>query len=233
VDVPAVFERLRRAGIITLASLIVGLDAHDEAGVEADFQYLLSLRPCFSQFMIYSPCPQTPLYARLERERRLTPVPYVHHDGFHALFTHPRFSAQRLETLVQELFRREYEELGPSVLRVAEVQLEGWLALRDRAEPHVVARAREYRRLCLDVYPLFDLAIRRAPSEKVRRWATGLRERVEEAFEIPASTRLKAGLVPALAVYAALRERLQPNPQPRSEVHRYRAAPSPDLPPGA
>jgi radical SAM superfamily enzyme YgiQ (UPF0313 family) len=222
VDVPAVFERLRHAGIVTLASMIVGLDAHDEAGVEADFQYLLSLKPCFSQFMIYSPCPQTPLYARLERERRLAAVPYLHHDGFHALFTHPRFTARRLEALVPELFRREYEELGPSVLRVAEVQLEGWLALRERLEPHLVARAREYRNLCLDVYPLFGLAIRRAPSERVRRWAAELRERIEGTFAIPPSARLKASLVPALALYAALRERLRPNPQPRSEVHRYR-----------
>ncbi len=222
VDVPATFQRLRGAGIITLASMIVGLDGHDERSVEDDFQYLLSLRPCFSQFMIYSPCPQTPLYARMQREQRLAPVPYQYHDGFHALFTHPHLSAARLEALVQAFFRREYEELGPSVLRVAEVQLEGYHALAGRTEPHLVARAREYRNLCLEVYPLFGLAIRKAPSEKVRRWATLLREQVEAAFRIPATARVKAGLVPALAVYAALRERLQPNPQPRSEVHRYR-----------
>jgi haloalkane dehalogenase len=221
VDVPAVFQRLRGAGIITLGSMILGLDGHDEASVEADFQYLLSLRPCFSQFMIYSPCPQTPLYARLERERRLTQIPYIYHDGFHALFTHPKLSAERLERLVLDCFRREYEELGPSVLRVAEVQLEGWLALRDRTEPHLVARAREYKNLCLEVYPLFGLAIRRAPTDRVRRWATELRERVEDAFRIGAAARVKTALVPALAVYAAVRDRLNPNPQPRSEVHRF------------
>jgi hypothetical protein len=224
VDVRGGLARLRGAGIIALASMIVGLDGHDEASLEEDFQYLVSLRPCFSQFMIYSPCPQTPLYTRMQRERRLAPVPYQYRDGFHALFDHPHFSAARLEALVLEFFRREYEELGPSVLRVAEVQLEGYLALAGRPEPHLVARAREYRNLCLGVYPLFGLAVRKAPSEKVRRWATLLREKVEATFRIPASARLKAGLVPALAAYASLRERLQPNPQPRSEVHRYREA---------
>ena len=61
VDVEALFASLRHVGIITLASIIVGYDWHDEASVEEDFQYLLSLRPAFSQMMIYSPCPHTPL----------------------------------------------------------------------------------------------------------------------------------------------------------------------------
>ena len=221
-DAKALFDGYRGVGLVMLTSMIVGLDGHDEANLEEDFQYLLSLRPCFSQFMIYSPCPQTPLYTRMQRERRLLPVPLKYHDGFHALIIHPNFSSVRLEALVQELFRREYEELGPSVLRVAEVQLEGYRTLSGRTEPHLVARAREYRNLCLETYPLFGLAIRKAPSEKVRRWARELREKVEATFRIPASARVKAGLVPALAVYAALRERLQPNPQPKSEVHRYR-----------
>jgi len=222
VDVPGMFARLRGLGVVTLGSMIVGLDAHDERSLEADFQYLLGLRPCFSQFMIYSPCPQTPLHARMQREGRLRDVPWIRHDGFHALSAHPNFTAERLERLVLELFRREYEELGPSVLRVAEVQLEGWLRLKGCAVPHLAARSREYRNLCLEVYPLIGLAIRRAPTERVRRWAGELRERVEETFGVTRAMRLKASLVPALAAYAALRERLQPNPQPPTEVHRWR-----------
>ena len=222
VDAGALIDRHRRVGIVTLTSMIVGLDGHDEGNVEGDFQYLLGLRPACAQFMIYSPCPQTPLYARLEREGRLLAVPHKYHDGFHALIAHPRFTSERLERLVDELYRREYEALGPTALRVAEVQLEGYLTLRERSEPHLRARAREYRRLCLDTYPLFGAAIRRAPSERVRRWAIELRERVEDSFAVPASARVKAALVPALAAYATLRGRLRPNPQPGTEVHRYR-----------
>jgi radical SAM superfamily enzyme YgiQ (UPF0313 family) len=222
VNAAALIDRHRRVGIVTLTSMIIGLDGHDEANLEADFQYLLSLRPACAQFMIYSPCPQTPLYARLEREGRLLAVPHKYHDGFHALIAHPRFTSERLERLIDELFRREYEALGPTALRVAEAQLEGYLTLRERPEPHIRARVREYRRSCLDTYPLFGIAIRQAPSERVRRWATELREWMEGTFEIPASARVKAGLVPALAVYARLRDRLHPVVQPHSEVHRYR-----------
>jgi hypothetical protein len=94
--------------------------------------------------------------------------------------------------------------------------------LWERPEPHIRARVREYRRLCLDTSPLFGYAIRSAPSERVRRWATELRERVQTTFRIPAKARLKAAAVPALAAFATLHERLRPVVQPRSEVHRYR-----------
>ncbi len=221
-DVYREFGRLRGAGIATLAFMILGMDWHDDRSLEADFQYLVSLRPQFSQFMLYSPCPQTPLYAQLRDEGKLLDVPWRLHDGFHALFRHPALSTQRLERLVLEFFRREYEELGPSLLRLIEVRLEGYLTLRYRVQPHLQARAREYRRECLDLYPLLPLARRKAPNERLRRWAGELREEVEETFKIPASARLKAGLAPALAAWTSLKGALAPRPQPRTEIHRYR-----------
>ena len=41
--------------------MIVGLDWHNEGSLEEDVQYLFSLQPTMCQFMLYSPCPQTPL----------------------------------------------------------------------------------------------------------------------------------------------------------------------------
>jgi hypothetical protein len=222
-DVYREFGRLRGAGIVTLAVMAVGMDWHDEQRLEEEFQQLLSLRPQFSRFVIYSPCPRTPLWAELERQGRLRPVPYRLHDGAHALVAHPTLSAERLEHLVEEYARREYEELGPSVLRVMEVRLEGYLMLRYRVQPHLQARARAYRSECVELYPLLGHAIRTAPTERVRRWAMGLREEIEDTFEIPSSARIRAGFVPALAVWAALRDRLRPRPQPRPVVHRYRS----------
>lgn len=66
VDPAAAVRELERVGIIPLVSMIIGLDGHDEESVEEDFQYFLSLALAFSQLMIYSPCPKTPLYQRLE-----------------------------------------------------------------------------------------------------------------------------------------------------------------------
>lgn len=229
IDAANLFASLKHVGIITLASIIVGYDWHDEETVEEDFQYLLSLRPTFSQMMIYSPCPQTPLYERLRAADRLLDVPYKYHDGFHLLFKHPHFNAERLEALVGELFRREYEELGPSVCRVLDVQLEGCLTLRDSEVPLFRRRAEEYKKLCLEIYPLLKTAIRGAPSDQVRRSLGELKERVEDTFHIPRLTRLKEAAVPLLASYSRMRDRVFPNSQPRTLIeHRSPlGAPSP------
>jgi hypothetical protein len=229
IDAAALFTSLKHVGIITLASMIVGYDWHDEETVEDDFQYLLSLRPTFSQMMIYSPCPQTPLYARLRDANRLVDVPYKYHDGFHLLFEHPHFGAERLEALIGELFRREYEELGPSVCRVLEVQLQGYLTLRDSETPLFQRRAEEYKKLCLEIYPLLKTAIREAPSQKVRQSLGLLKERVEDIFRIPRLARVKESAVSLLASYSRMRDRLFPNPQPRTVVehHAARRQPAP------
>ncbi len=229
IDPATLFVSLKQVGIVTLASIIVGYDWHDEETVEEDFQYLLSLRPTFSQMMIYSPCPQTPLYERLRAAGRLIDVPYKYHDGFHLLFKHPHFNAERLEALVGELFRREYEELGPSVCRVLDVQLAGYLALRDSETPLFRRRAEEYKKLCLEIYPLLKTAIREAPSQQVRQSLGELKERVEDTFQIPRLARLKQSAVPLLASYSRMRDRFLPNAQPPTlvEYHAPRRAPSP------
>jgi hypothetical protein len=222
IDARALLDSLHHVGIATLNSMIIGYDWHDEATIEEDFQYLLSLEPTFSQIMIYSPCPQTPLFARLTSEQRLLRVPYRFHDGFHALFVHPVLSGERLEALVVELFRREYEELGPSVCRVLDVQLRGYLHLRDSERACFRRRAEDCRSLSLEIYPLLQTAIRRAPSGRVARRLRELKQAVEDAMEIPLSARLRAAAVPALAVHTRFRDRLRPHPQPRIAASRYR-----------
>jgi hypothetical protein len=222
-DVYREFGRLRGAGIVTLAYMSLGADGQDQRSLEEDFEHLLSLRPQFSRFMIGGPCVRTPSYAGLEREGRLGPVPDGLGGGVRAPFVHPAPAPERLEALAAEYARREYEELGPSLLRVVEVRLEGYLMLRYRVQPHLQARARAYRRQCVELFPLLGLAVRTAPSERVRRWAVELKEELEDTFEIPSSARLKAGIVPALAVWTWLKNRLRPDPRPRAEVHRYRS----------
>lgn len=222
IDAARMISELKGVGISMLASMIIGYDWHDKKTIEEDFAYLMSLRPTFSQFMIYSPCPQTPLYRKLVQEGRLLNVPYKLHDGFHLLFKHPHFSSEELEQIVGELFVREYEELGPSILRVLENQLDGYLALRDSGPAWLRARAREHKNLCLEIYPLLRLGIRRAPSEKVKAHLLELRDRIESELNIPLSARTKTAAVPLLSLYSAIITRLNPHPQPKVQVTRYR-----------
>ncbi len=221
VDVARTVTDLKANGISVLASMILGYDWHDTSSIEDDFQYLLSLKPTLSQLMLYSPCPQTPLYERMRRAGRMLEVPYQYYDGFHLLFTHPHFSSGELERLIMQLFEREYEELGPCIFRVLEVHLNGFEQLRNGERVLFRRRAREHQRMALEIYPLLRMGISKAPSGHVKDYLTSLRERMESLMRIPISARYLQLAVPFLYHYTDWHQK-RPYAQPREIIHRYR-----------
>ncbi len=103
----------------------------------------LACRPVFSQFSHFSPAPGTPLYDRLEEQNRiLTAIPF---EDWHAFkqpwFIHPEFNLAEAEKIQEEAYRRDFHELGPSVMRFIEADLEGALHLARSDKPHLRARA--------------------------------------------------------------------------------------------
>lgn len=221
IDPNGMFKNLQEAGITMLASMIVGFDWHDERTIEDDFQYMLSLNPSLCQFMIYSPCPQTPLFSKFEEENRLLEIPYIYRDGFHAMFRHPHFSSEKLEKICRNLFEREYAELGPSIFRIQKVQLMGYKFLENSENPIFVARRKESKRLCLDIYPLLKTGIKKAPSLKVRQNLTLLKEEIESTFRIAPTLKIKTLAAPVLYYYTRLRNKFSPLSHVKSEVHYY------------
>jgi hypothetical protein len=221
IDIPAMISRLKDNGINVLTSMILGYDWHDPETVEEDFQYLLSLKPTLSQMMLYGPCPQTPLYERMRKAGRLLDIPYHHCDGFHLLFTHPHFSSGEIETLLVRLFEREYEELGPCIFRVMEVQMNGFERLRESDSELYLRRALEHQRMAVEIFPLLRVGISNAPSTRVRVFLQSLRDRAEALLPLPISVRSKEVITPVLYHYTAWRRKFA-YAQPRQEVHRYR-----------
>ena len=145
IDVKALFETLHSHGINTLASLILGHDFHTVENVWEDFEYLVSLNPSLTQFLILTPACSTPLFERLNREGRLLDVPHKHWDGFHLVFDHHHIGKQKIEQLILDAYDEEYRRLGPSVIRYAEKQLSGYLRFRNSADPLLRMRAEQYR----------------------------------------------------------------------------------------
>ncbi len=221
IDVAAMIRSLKGAGISVLSSMIVGYDWHDTPSIEDDFQYLLTLRPTLTQFLVYGPCPGTPFYERLQRERRLLNRPYLEYDGFHLVFTHPHFSPEDMERLVLRLFEREHEELGPCIFRFLEVQLNGFERLRNSERPLFRRRAAEHGRMALQIYPLLRVGISQAPSSRVREYLVALKSRQESLMQIPRATRSLQYAAPILYQYTRIRESIHVGRQPRPEIHRY------------
>ena len=62
--------------------------------------------------------------------------------GFAAMVKHPFLRRDEIETIQRDLYRRDFEMLGPSVVRVCEVRLNGWLKLKSHPNPHMRKKGR-------------------------------------------------------------------------------------------
>jgi anti-anti-sigma regulatory factor len=214
-DVKKIFDTLHAHGINTLASLILGHDFHTVEKVWEDFEYLMSMKPTLSQFLIMGPTCNTPLFERLQKEGRLLDVPYPHYDGFHLMFSHPNISKEKMEQLILEVYDEEFKRLGPSAVRFVERHLLGYLRFKDSIDPLLRKRAEQYRDSCVKALPLFPAAIRYAPTEAVAAKARDIKQAIiQHIGRGGVKQRIEAMIVPALTLTAKLRLTYGDYPQP-------------------
>jgi radical SAM superfamily enzyme YgiQ (UPF0313 family) len=132
---------LQSHGIRILGSTIIGMEEHTPENMGEAIEYAVSHDTEFHQFMLYTACPGTPLYKQLEEEDTLTPTSeYLEadlHGQFKFNFKHPHIkNGQETEFLLQA-FRRDFEENGPSVLRMARTTLQGWRRYKNHRDPRI------------------------------------------------------------------------------------------------
>jgi len=106
----------------------------------------MKLAPAMCQFLIYFAFPGTPLHRKVVTEGGFLPEyaenpDYRRWDGFALHLKHPAFTAAELEHLQKDLFRRDFEILGPSLVRLFRVWFEGYRNLKDSANPLLRRRA--------------------------------------------------------------------------------------------
>ena len=222
-DVKKIFDTLHSHGINTLASLIIGHDFHTEEKVWDDFEYLMSMKPTLSQFLILGPTCNTPLFERLQSEGRLLDVPYRHYDGFHLMFRHPHISKEKMEQLILDVYDEEYKRLGPSAVRFVEKQFSGYLRFKDATDGRLRKRAEQYRESCREALPLFPVAARYAPTQEVAEEIKKIEHAIiSQAGRGGIQNTIKAMIVPALAFASKLRLRYGSYPQPVLGRTEYR-----------
>jgi hypothetical protein len=165
-DIDEKIRELQDHGITVLASMIVGIPYQTDEIAEREFQGLMSNRPALCQYLIYGPIPGTPFYNEV-MEKDL-----MHGDlvsdrmgyyrkctGFAAMVEHPFMRRGEIEDLQRSLYKRDFELLGPSVLRVGEVKLNGWLKLKSHSSPHMQKKARDFRMKAAASLALIPVAI--------------------------------------------------------------------------
>ncbi len=184
VKFPELVAELRSAGVVVLGSVILVTEQHDKQTIHDEIDFALDVGPDFIQFMQLGPLPTTKLYKSYKIRGLLREdVPYEEWHGQHQLwFRHPHFTPEESEVYLRNAFRRAWDELGSSLLRLFETSLFGYLATRDATNPLLVARNEYLKESCLKYYPGLKVIIRFAHNEKERLYAKEVFARYEEAF---------------------------------------------------
>jgi radical SAM superfamily enzyme YgiQ (UPF0313 family) len=147
-DTAALVARLQANGIRVLGSSIVGLPEHTPRNIDEAIAYAVAHDTEFHQFMLYTPLPGTPLYREHLDQGTLLPEdecpPSDVHGQLRFNFRHPHIPPGEETEMLLRAFRRDFEQNGPSVTRIARTLLQGWQKHKNHPEPRVRARfARE------------------------------------------------------------------------------------------
>jgi radical SAM superfamily enzyme YgiQ (UPF0313 family) len=214
--VEELFREFREHGITILASMIVGFPYQTPEIIEQELSGLLALRPVLTQFLIYGPCPGTPFYDEVIREKKLLPevaedreLFYRRGSGFYSMVKHPSMTPEQIEGAQKRCYEEDFSTLGPVLYRSVDRWLEGYLKLRESPSPYLRAKAERIATDLRKAYPVFLTGRLFGPTAKVRRWIGRLQKQVHAELGSPTlKERIESVAAIGLASWTALTLRL-------------------------
>jgi len=229
VDLIAMVRELREAGITVLGSVILFTDNHNKETINDDIDFAIESGADFIQFMQLAPWPDTAVFREYREAGRLREdIPYEEWHGQHLLwFDHPHFTPGEASVVLRNAFRRVWDEMGCSILRMMETQLNGYLAARDSDDPRMIGRRRYYRKTCWSYYAGLYAIRRFAHNRFERDYAQQVIDKYDRVFGRPGPIqRGRIALAYLLAGIETLRIKVWGNlRQPRTMVERFRPTP--------
>jgi haloalkane dehalogenase len=220
-DLPELYGALKERGVAILSSMIIGFPDVDRTQIHEDARQLQALGPALWQILIYFAFPGTPFHQRAKAEDLYHPAyrenpDYRTFDGFSMHFKHRYFTPPELEQVQRDLYKDNFEKLGPSIVRIIEVWYEGWRHLRRSSSPILKDRAHRMREYVESALPGLYPAAFLGPTEPQRRKARRLIRQIRsELGHNGFADRLAGWGALALAGYTWLTDRLEIAQQPR------------------
>ncbi len=210
-DTRKLTAELRKHGIKTLGSTIVGLEHHTNENIEGEIEHAISHDTDFHQFMLYTPVPGTPLFHEMTEQGRMlegVDLADIHgQDQFN--FRHAAISREDSKRWLDFAFRRDFEINGPSIYRICRTTFEGWRRYKNDPDARVRARFTWEARSLRDGYAAALWAMEKhlkgvndAVSQQIRQ----LRKEVGSEFGFN-SRMLSRAIGPVLLWFARREER--------------------------
>jgi len=222
------YSGLKSRGVAILTSMIIGFPYQDQKRIQAEFKQLMDLAPDLWQILIYFAFPGTPLYKKVLEEGRYLDVyqdkpDYRTFDGFSMHFKHANFEPKELEDLQHALYRKAFETLGPSLVRVMKTWFEGYLSMKSSSRPLLRQRAERMRAYVRSAFPAIYPAIRFGPNRERRAEARQFLEDIVQEFgSLTLKKRLECWGTLPLSFWTWMTESLGLFQQPRLFRREYR-----------
>jgi haloalkane dehalogenase len=228
--VEEIFREFREHGITVLASMIVGFPYQTPEIIEEELSGLLSLRPTFTQFLIYGPPPGTPFYERTVRDglfnedvKSDADLLYRRGTGFHALVKHPTMSPDEIEAVQRRCFDEDFRRLGPGIYRSVERWFLGYLKLKASPNPMLRAKANRFAQDIRTAYPVFLAGRLLGPTSAVREDIARLQKSIQsELGPATLKERVESVLAVGLAAWTGLTLKFGLFQHPRMIRHTFR-----------
>jgi radical SAM superfamily enzyme YgiQ (UPF0313 family) len=191
VSPPELFASLRRVGIDTIGSTILGFDFHTPQNIERDIQYFVSLRPTLYQVGPLRPCPGTKLYKQM-REAERVKQNYSWED-FHLWEAGTHHFAHFTPEEIRYWFDRMHSELkrqnGSPVLQIFEAHLSAYFEFRDDTSPFLRYQAELALGHVNALYPVIAGLLRNEDSPIVVKRTRDLLDRARRALSSDGAAR--------------------------------------------
>lgn len=143
-DTKSLVRELQSNGIRVLGSTIIGLETHTPENLPAAIDYAVEHRTDFHQFMLYTPIPGTPLHAEHRAKNTLLSAELIDDADVHGQlrfnFRHPNFADGEETAFLHAAFETDFQHNGPSLIRMIETTLDGWLRYKNHPNPRIRAR---------------------------------------------------------------------------------------------
>ena len=226
IDIKQMIKELRDHGISVLASGILFSEHHDQQTIMDDIKFMVDLESDFVQFMGLGPLPGTQLYNDYDEQGILRKdIPYEEWHGQHQIwFEHPHFNLEESATFLKNAFRYDYDKQGPSLLRMCDTALRGYVTMSKYKDAFMQKRTMQLKNWAKHYSMMLKTIYRFAHNDIVLNKTKELIKRYDKELA-PKSIKHKLGT--RFAFYHAKREALKillgkNQYQPKTIITKYR-----------
>jgi hypothetical protein len=211
-DITRLTRELREHGIRVQGSTIIGLEHHTPDNIIDEIESAVSYQTDFHQFMLYTPVPGTPLYQEMAAQGRLlADIDFADvHGQYKFNFQHGAISREDSKRFLDWAFWRDFERNGPSLYRLCQTMLQGWLRYKNHPDPRIRKRFTRQVKKLVGVYNAALWVMERefkkincSVSDQIHK----LRREVEKEF--PVVARLTAASLGPVLLWSTRREEKQ------------------------